>query len=176
MRRLSPPPLTFLLCAVLAVLGWRGFDRDGQATPSFEPVASSSATEPTLEDEAETERQAQKSEEYYAAILARPLFTETRRPRVIDRASPSTPAEAATAGSQVAPEEPPALAPPEITLKGVMIDPEHRSALIQFALGNAEWIEESAVIEGWKLVEIQAGSITIAQSGVTHVFPLYKQN
>ncbi|MEM6495895.1 MAG: hypothetical protein AAF709_04115 [Pseudomonadota bacterium] len=175
MRRVAPPPLTVLLCAVLAGFAWRALDQDGFAEPTVEPLSSPVSAKQIPQEAPLRSRRTEKSDDYYAAVFERPLFTEERRPFVPQRATTLTPAQAAAEPSAVTSEEPVSPTPPDITLKGVMIDPEHRSALIEFPSGEAQWIDELASIGDWQLVQIGANSITIAHSGVTHVLPLYKR-
>jgi len=102
-----------------------------------------------------------------AEIQARPLFLKSRRPyqapapQIVDNA-PSAPAMEAT------------IAPGSFTLKGVFLASSLSRALI-VSPANPEgiWVAHGSEIEGWKIEEVAASEVRLAQQKKTTVLTLY---
>ncbi len=100
--------------------------------------------------------------------LARPLFSDSRRPFQVQ----------ANAGVQVPAEAPAPTAPsPKLNLKllGTMnVDAEARKALMQTDdAPRAVWVGVGEAIGGWRLVKIANGTVEIETTGARQQLTLY---
>ncbi|MBI5321179.1 MAG: hypothetical protein HZB49_17150 [Bradyrhizobium sp.] len=85
----------------------------------------------------------------FEAIVARPLFLETRRP------IPPKPAPAVSSSQPEAIATPPLAA----TLLGVIVSPNVKSAVVRLASGKSVTVAEGETIEGWKLKRVTPESV-----------------
>ncbi len=87
----------------------------------------------------------------YAAVVERPLFSPARRPAVV------APPDAAA---------PPARSD-ELTLRGVMLAPHKRVALIEIegADEEARWLAEGETLHGWTIEAIHARHVVLSEDG-----------
>jgi hypothetical protein len=101
-----------------------------------------------------------------AEIQARPLFLKSRRPY-------RPPAPQITAVAPLGETEPTASAE-SFTLKGVFLRPPLSKALI-VSPANPEgiWVAHGGEIEGWKIEEVAASEVRLAQQKKTTVLTLY---
>jgi hypothetical protein len=101
----------------------------------------------------------------FAEIVARPLFTATRRPYV---PTEPTPARAEPAAAE--PNRP----PPNVRLIGVVIDAGKKRALLRTPeQPRGRWVEEGETIEGWQVRSVQADAAILAFGRGTHELRLY---
>lgn len=173
-RRLAPPPPgTFLLAAVAAVLLWQ-LDRSEPEMGLPVVIEPDPARTEAVDPGTTLPEPFARPDAFYDAIVERPLFAENRRP-----GSASAPAEMAAVPAEIAPTveaDPKSNAPPEppaLILKGVMLQAEERSALLVKPGGTEEWIREGELIGAWKLDRITADHVQITNSGVTLKLDLY---
>lgn len=106
----------------------------------------------------------QRPSVYYEAIAARPLFAPTRRP-------PAAVAPALEVVNEAVPAAP-IVAPPTLTLIGVMRGTARPSALIATDGGDPEWIAEGALVEGWTLMAVEASGVTLTRDAETYELEL----
>ena len=94
----------------------------------------------------------------YAAVVERPLFSPTRRPPVV-----AAPDEAA----------PPARRD-ELTLRGVMLAPHKRVALIEIegADEEARWLAEGETLQGWTIAAVRERHVVLSEHGETRELAL----
>lgn len=105
---------------------------------------------------------------------SRPLFLETRRPWT---PPPPPPESAIDVPIEQLPE--PLPLPPEetaslsVTLIGVQQDPGAIRALVTKAGGDAVWVRQGEVVDGWTVERISADAIDFAADGLSQTFQLY---
>lgn len=87
----------------------------------------------------------------FDVIAMRPLFSVSRRP--------FEPEAEATLESEADPDEDPGL--PEVELIGVLIADTRRSALLAPAGGQAYWLNEGQLHEGWVIERIERNRATL---------------
>jgi len=104
--------------------------------------------------------------EEFSEIVERPLFNDTRRP--FEPPSPETVA--------ASPPPPPA-PPPRITLLGVVVTPETRSALLLDELRH-QFIRASVgmSVSGWELSEVSPDGVTLRQGQMTRQLDLLDED
>jgi hypothetical protein len=94
----------------------------------------------------------------YAAVVERPLFSPSRRapqlPEPVKRARRAPPLKA--------------------TLKGVVLAPQRRTALIEIEGANEpRWVAEGQQIEGWTLEAVLAGQIVLRHGDASRELVLH---
>jgi hypothetical protein len=104
----------------------------------------------------------------FSEIVERPLFDGSRRPF-----EPPEP----TAQTAVTPRPPPPTPPPRITLIGVVITPQSRSALLLDEL-RRELIRASVgtSVSGWELSEVSPEGVVLRQGQRTHRLDLIEND
>ena len=157
------PGVALLLLAVgaLAALNWRlltmtidispaGLD---QGAGALERVVEAAGVAPF----------APKPVSSFPETGARPLFSPTRRPRVV----------AEQTAAQVPTPEPPR-SPPDVRLVGVMmVASGEKRALIRLPHApRGRWLSEGGQIDGWKLLTIGANAAVIEGRGGRHELKL----
>ena len=170
---MTPPPITLCLAACVCYLGWQAIDL------RWTSPAASSAVAQVIEkaidsgsDEfanpGETSAPPPIDPSLKSAALNRPLFSETRRPIereiFVEEVSPSdtTTPEVIEVEDEPVVEAPPPPPPlPSFTLSGVMVDGDHKSALISVDGGDAEWREEGYEEGQWRIISIEPERIVI---------------
>jgi hypothetical protein len=90
------------------------------------------------------------------AIIARPLFQETRKP------APPKPAAASPVQQEAAPP-----APLLATLVGVIVSPDVKSAIMRLASGKSVAVTEGETLEGWQLKRVTPDSAQFQQRSAT---------
>jgi hypothetical protein len=101
----------------------------------------------------------------FAEIVARPLFTASRRPYV--------PPEPTPVRAEPAPAEP-NRPPPNVRLIGVVIDAGKKRALLRTPeQPRGRWVEEGETVEGWQVLSVQADAAILALGPGTHELRLY---
>ena len=176
-RRLAPPPPgTFLLAAVAGTLAWLVHVAEpGKGMPVV--AAPDVPAGEAAPDATEAPVRPARPEAFYAAVVERPLFAETRRPAVTGQAVEVPPApvevapDAEPAPDAEAPPEPPAL-----VLKGVLLRAEARAALLGEPGATGDWIAEGSRVGDWMLQRIAADHVELTNSGVTYRIDLYKSD
>lgn len=117
--------------------------------PPFAPAAAlSAAADPAPPTEAPT--WAMAPAEAFAPILARPLFTEGRRP----------PPEAAPVAAVAAEQRALSLA-----VTAIILAPGRRLAVVETAPGKTQILSVSDAIDGWRLIEIAAEHLIFEGGG-----------
>jgi len=102
-----------------------------------------------------------KKKRVYDRVVADNLFSPDRRPDVDNGKSDAV----------ARPKQPAGL--PRFSLKGVIITPEGRSALIKFARErDYRKVVKGEVVEGWILESIAADSVTVKKEGTSTVVRL----
>jgi len=152
-RALEPAlaALCLLLVGAIAYQLWRPALAPDDLPPALAPRASApEAAHPVV---------AMPPIEAFAEFVARPLFTPTRRP-----APPVT--TAAPSAAAAAPTPPPAPQPPalnQVTLVGVTITPEGRSALLRTGgPPKVVRVREGDSFQGWAVKRIQSDKVSFA--------------
>jgi hypothetical protein len=113
-----------------------GAERAMPASPVFH--ADKSALQPALPRD-------------LSPLFDRPLFSQTRRPP----AEPDTPPAT----------EPAAATPPEFVLRGVIVSPQSRRALLQTSGdGKLSRVREGETVEGWEVTAISPRKVTLRQA------------
>jgi hypothetical protein len=143
--------LTVVLAGVAAVLGlavvveWAVLERSSRKILAAAPVKSvpGEAADATAVQDFEL-----PDLDEFAATVERPLFAENRRP----------PAEDADAAAAPAPSKP-------LTLKlmGVVFTPKQHTALLVDAKGKYKRIRKDESLDGWTLVALAPGKVTMQQ-------------
>jgi len=95
----------------------------------------------------------------YSEMTSRPLFVEGRRPPDTD--------EASTATTVVQ-------TPLTLKLMGVVVTPKDKTALLVDPKGKYKRARKNAVIDGWKLVEIDADKVILTQGDEQQELKLLK--
>jgi hypothetical protein len=104
-----------------------------------------------------------------AEIKARPLFFKSRRPY-----QPPAPQTAETAPPTAATAIETAIAAESLTLKGVFLgSPFSRALIVSPANPNGIWVAHGGEIEGWKIEDVAASQVRLAQQQKTAVLTLY---
>lgn len=133
--------------------------------PDISPLAGNASTLPVRASAKTTDADAATAGGT-GEILARPLFSRTRRPFVpppVERVEP-------------APEEPQsvqAISEPPLTLQGVYIRGRTRRALILSAEASAQWKTVGDTVSGWNIIEIAPNGIQLEAGGETRDIKLY---
>ena len=109
------------------------------------------------------------------AILARPIFAETRRPAVrkVVAPKPAKPTPKVVPKVVVAKPKPPP--PPRLEFHGTMTSASGRLALIGAETGLRDWHPTGARFGEWKLSEIGRHHIVLRNGSATHRVDLYRQ-
>ena len=109
------------------------------------------------------------------AVLARPIFAETRRPavrKVVPKAAPPAPKKLVRAAA-AKPKAPPA--PPRLEFRGTMTSDAGRLALIVAGSGAGDWHGTGTRFGPWELSEIGRHHIVLRHGSFTHRVELYRQ-
>ena len=95
-------------------------------------------------------------------MLARPVFSPTRRPFVPPEPEALPPEDLPTVVYEEEPAEPSPQAD-QIALSGVYIDADTRRAfIVSPSVPEGEWLSIGAGVSGWTLTKIDPGSVTIS--------------
>jgi hypothetical protein len=92
----------------------------------------------------------------YAAVVERPLFSPTRRPAVI--------------AAEDAPAAP--VRRDELVLRGVMLAPHKRVALIEVEGEEPRWLAEGEGLDGWTLEAVHERHVVLGEAGATRELAL----
>ena len=115
----------------------------------------------------------------YTEILARPVFSPSRRP-IEPRPPESPPPEAVEPPPEALPPPEPAVkrTPPDyFVLRGVLLEPAKQAALIQTQTHpDGIWLEGGSDVEGWVVKRIDKGGVEIESNGETAGLTLYVDN
>jgi hypothetical protein len=176
MNKLNPALGTLILIALTGSAGYLAFS---VAKPSFTfiKLPEIGSEEVALEATAEAPDLVpdQRPEIYFAAILDRPLFAQSRRPQVLESASVQ---EAPVLIPEPAPApEPEAVILPEpnVALLGITAGGAQNSALISVEGAEPEWLEEGSNISGWRIEGIKPSAIELSESGRSLRIELYRK-
>ena len=104
--------------------------------------------------------------ERYAVLAEHTLFSPTRRPTPPPKQAP-VPVVATTPL--------PPLAPPPTTLLAVLIDSDHRAAILRLATGGTSTVVEGDVLGGWTVVQVAEDRVLFrsTSSNTTATFPMH---
>ncbi|CAN5392028.1 hypothetical protein BH10PSE7_BH10PSE7_29590 [soil metagenome] len=112
----------------------------------------------------------------YSAILARPVFSALRKP---PRARPpDTPPEGPPPEGPPVMVEPaeitPPLEPPQLVLKGVLLENGRKAALLQSpASPDGMWVEMGKEVNGWTLTQVDRDRVELQAGDAKAAFALY---
>lgn len=173
--RVIPPPGTIVLVAALAIVASQvSLDvqsRGEVMTSEMRPQANPSV--PIAEQHTNAPRNIPDS--FYLALSERPLFSETRRPldveEGIERQSALTEPEPAVVDQGSAADP----IPPDLRIKGLMVEATHQSALIEWPSGVSEWYSIKDKIDGWVIAEISINSVSLQYEEASKTYYIYKQ-
>lgn len=152
----------FCLDATLIAFGWIAAS---EATVIIDPVAQGSRTSPNLETPRAATGHA-RAYEQDDPVLARPIFFPSRKPFEPPPVQAETPPPAA--------QKPP---PPDPTfvVDGIMLTGGARKVhLRQPHEIDGQWHETGQVVDGWKIVQIDAAGIALEQADrrlAMHLYP-----
>jgi hypothetical protein len=152
----------FCLDGALIALGWVAAS---EVTVIVDPVAEGSWTSPDIEAQHAETGHAREYEQN-DPVLARPIFFPSRKPFEPPPAQAATPPPAA-------PKPPPP--DPTFVVDGIMLTGGARKAhLRQPHEIDGQWHETGQVIDGWKIVQIDAAGIVLEQADrrlAMHLYP-----
>lgn len=112
----------------------------------------------------------------YAEILARPVFSPSRRPP--QARPPEPPPETIEPPPMEEPAQPAIRrTPPSFVLRGVLLEKTKQAALIQTeSHPDGLWLERGNNLDGWMVTRIGANGIDIESDGETASLTLYVDN
>lgn len=147
------------LCGALATVVALELDGELALAPGV-TAASREAVEVAV---AEPARYEPPAPEAFAVIAERPLFSESRRPRVAEQAPEAPP--------EPAPE--PETSPLAVQLIGVLLTDHRRAALVlPEGAAGATWLREGESIDGWRIETVEHDRATLTRDGRSEVVEL----
>lgn len=173
MKRLLPPPGTVLLTSAVLATTWSLVEREHAAellskAVTNAPLAASDTARP------QEWTPSTRDDRFYEVIEARPLFSEGRRPHNPETDTTAVETPTRTPSTRAPVEARVAIKPPQLRLKGLMVDATHRSALIEWPQGEARWYSEQTEIDGWSIAEISTRGVQLTRENKVHRITLYE--
>lgn len=172
----------FLVCAASAAVLWgmiQDKERPAQeSAPILTTTGSSGAADVSVA--ADFLEQAELDPQARARLIQKPLFSETRSPRLYQ---PPPPIEEVAQPEPMPETELPETDPlasqpltiPGIALLGIIAEEGVSRVLIRLSDQNQErWFDIGDDIDGWSITEISRSAITLSQNGYETIVSLYQ--